>query len=324
MAKQKVDRSSIEPLLHKVIEGATGTEMPLAELLRLCMRIGVALGNADLVNWARQEASGYKDYRKLPDYRKVATEVTGTFNGPFGSGLKNAPIPKLSIDKEHRELLFNAYLTEPAGGYEHIVSASDTKSDLLELPWAADYIAYYQQKEIYQGVVLSYASQRYTRTGLRGILQTIRTRVLDFGLQVSEELGIDPNVQDSIKKQKPDIEEVEPERVQQIFNTTINASSNLSLGNMGSSSQQLVNIEKGDLAGLKRELKKAGLTKELVGELELAFQMDAKSGKKIGKATTGWLDKVSDMAKSGALQLATGVTLELVKTGVAHFLGVKL
>jgi len=324
MAKQKVDLGSVEPLLHKVIDGATGTDMPLAELLRLCMRLGVALGNDDLLNWARQEVSGYKSYKTVPDYRKVATEVTGTFNGPFGSGLKNAPIPRLSIDKEHRDHLFHAYLTEPVGEYERLITASDSKSDLLELPWSADHIAYYQQREIYQGVVLSYAAQRFTRTGLSGILQTIRTRVLDFGLQIAEELGIDPNARKVEAKGKHDIEEVEPERVQQIFNTTINAASNLSLGNMGSSSQQLVHIEKGDLDGLKRGLRNAGVTSALIKELEAALQEDERAGKKLGPATTGWLTKLSAMAKSGALQLATGVTLELIKTGIAHFLGIKL
>lgn len=33
----------------------------------------------------------------LPDYRIVGVTYKGTFSGPFGSGIKNAPIPPILI-----------------------------------------------------------------------------------------------------------------------------------------------------------------------------------------------------------------------------------
>ena len=318
--KRKVNTKSIEPLLHKIVDGATGSDMSLEELLRLCMRLGTTLGNSDLVNWARKEASGYPNYKELPDYRVVNTEVRGTFNG-FGRSIKNAPIPQMSIDKKHQAFLFKAHIDQPVGELSSIINAAGAESDMLELPWSGNQIAYYQQKEIYQGYVLSYAARIFTRTGMNGILETIRTRVLDLGLKIADELGIDPNVEHKDGEQKT--AELESAKLQQIFNTTINAPSNLSVGSSGTTSQKL-DVKQGDIQSLRSELERVGLSKQLVLNLEATLLEDKTTTSKPKVATNGWLKQVSDQVKDGSIKLATGITVAMIKAAIQHYTGAKL
>src|SRR5215470_18499153 len=96
-------KPEIVQLLHRINEGATNSQTPLGEVLRLCLRLGRLLNNKELSDWAKAEAGGYESIDSLPDYRIFKTEVKGIFLGPFGSSLRNVSIPKAVIDEEDRE-----------------------------------------------------------------------------------------------------------------------------------------------------------------------------------------------------------------------------
>src|SRR2546428_5275653 len=98
-------KPEIVQLLRRINEGATNSQTPLGEVLRLCLRLGKLLNNRELSNWAKAEAGGYESSNNLPDYRIFETGALGTFSGAYGSGIDNAPIPKFHIEKEHWDML---------------------------------------------------------------------------------------------------------------------------------------------------------------------------------------------------------------------------
>jgi AbiTii len=57
------------------------------------------LGSGPLEEWVKHESEGYPRATEVPDYRRIAVSYTGTFFGPFGSGIENAPIPPFLIEK---------------------------------------------------------------------------------------------------------------------------------------------------------------------------------------------------------------------------------
>src|SRR5713226_9713564 len=111
-------KPEIVQLLRRINEGATSSQTPLGEVLRLCMRLGRLLDNKELSDWAKNEASGYQSADSLPDYRLFETQVRGTFLGPFGSSLNNMCIPQAVIEEAHRDTLFKAYMMQPVGELE--------------------------------------------------------------------------------------------------------------------------------------------------------------------------------------------------------------
>ena len=136
-----LESAEVIDLLRRINEGATSDKTPLSEILRLCMRLGKQLENEELVKWARSEATGYDEWKSLPDYRVLDTEVRGDFYGPFGSGLKNAGIPTAVIDKEHRDNLFKAHMMQPVAELEKLANAQNDNGTLRS-SWSADAVAY--------------------------------------------------------------------------------------------------------------------------------------------------------------------------------------
>lgn len=225
-------------------------------------------------------------------------------------------MPEAIIDKELRNVLCNVYMTQPVGELEQMVSRNED-SKRLTIPWPGDAILYYQQRSIYQGYVLTSAWKVMTTALIAGILEGIRTSVLEFVLLIEKELGI--NVMDYDEAKKPEIPA--QERVHQIFNTTIHGGDNIALGNSGTTNQYAIHVQSGDLKGLKKKLEELGVTDELLKDLDTALDKDEDSEEQPGPHVQGWLTKVMIKAGKGTLQLASTAATTVVVAEVRRFLG---
>lgn len=309
------DPKKIIDLVEKISEGATGSAMPTSELLRLCMRLADRLNNDELMNWAQSELNGYSSIKKLPDYRISPALVLGNFSGSFGARLNNAPIPKVVIDKEHRENLFTDYMTEPAAELEQLTKGKEDQQ--LTAQWPSDAIAYYQQKPIYRDMVLMSAWRVTSKASISGIVDIIRTRVLEFIIKIQRELNIKVNE----KKDKVTISHPSQETVKKIVYNTIYGG-NVAIENSGKITQQNIQIQAGNLTELKDYLKGLGLSKELTSDLEKSLKEDKLSDEKPGPVTSTWISKVMIMIGKGSLVLANEAAASLIVAAIMRYLGV--
>lgn len=309
-------KPEIVELLHRINEGATNSQTPLGEVLRLCLRLGRLLNNKELSDWAKAEAGGYESIDNLTDYRVFETEVRGTFLGPYGRSLSNVSIPQAVIEEEHRDTLFKIYMTQPVGELEQLVHVS-AEAKNATIHWSGNTILYYQQKEIYQGLALNDAWKVMTTATVAGILDIIRTRVLEFVLVIEKELGIDAMNYDN----KTPLETLGQEQVTQTFNMTIMGGSNFAVGNVGPTNQHATHVQPGDLQGLKEKLAQLGVTETLINELDTALDKDANAQEQPGRHVQGWLSRVMIKVGQGALQLASATATTVVIAEVRRFLG---
>lgn len=311
---KKLDTTEIRELIDRIRDGSTGISTPLGEVLRLCMRLGKLLGNEDLVSWARMEVSGYTKAEDLPDYRKMPSESSGDFYGLFGSGVKNAHIPNSVIEEEHREILCNVYMFEPVTELEDLAKNKKSEGNILKIPWPGDMIAYYQRKEIYQNeMVLVSAWRIMTQQKLVGTLEIIRTRVLDFILEIEEELGLNA----ISKKTTLKVINSEPEKIQQIFHNRIYGS-NVMMGSARDITQQTMNINQGDIESLKNYLKELGIRKNYINELEEAIVEDKTKEQHPGPAVKRWLKKAGEFG----LSIASNTLGQLLASAIAKYYGI--
>jgi hypothetical protein len=299
-------------LLDRIEDGATGQKMSVPELLRLCMRLGASLQTDELVKWAKYELNGYSSRDELPDYRQSESQVLGHFSGPFGRELRNAPIPRMNVNKDHH-WLFTNYMTEPVAELELL--AGGDPSSALQAQWPADAIALYQEK-FYEHMVLTSAWRVMSKAAIAGILDTIRTRVLEFVLQTRNELGIEKI---SSKGEPPRINKPKLEKVPQIVNNTIYGG-NQAFGNVGDTTQNSTQIQPGDLASLKEYLRQLGLTDEIIDDLDDALSADADSKNQPGPATRSWLSRVMIKIGSGTLSVASNAAGSLIATALMQYL----
>jgi len=186
------------------------------------------------------------------------------------------------------------------------------------VPWSGNTILYYQRREFFEGYALNAAWKVMTATLIAGILEVIRTRVLEFVLVIEKELGIDTMNYDD---DKTPLETPSQERINQVFNTTIHGGTSIAFGNSGTTNQYASHVQPGDLQGLREKLAQLGITEELLTDLDTALDKDADSGEQPGPHVQGWFSRVMIKAGKGSLQLASTAAATVVMSEVRRFLG---
>ncbi|MFA1563154.1 AbiTii domain-containing protein [Aliivibrio fischeri] len=111
----------------------------MGALLRKCKVLAVRLGSAEFKDWVESELNGYVDKDNILAYRVMNVNCHGDFSGALGGGMKNAPIPPLSIPENFREPLFTCHLPQPVSSLEDLITNSDDGT--VQVPWVADVTA---------------------------------------------------------------------------------------------------------------------------------------------------------------------------------------
>ncbi|WP_233605093.1 hypothetical protein [Corallococcus sp. AB030] len=299
-------------LLRKIMDAAISSDQPISDLLRNCKVLAVRIGSQDLSQWVERELNGYPDKESLPDYRIVPTQSAGDFSGPFGSGLKNAPIPLLSIPETYHDFVSQAYLRDPVSVYVDLLGKED---GTLRLRWNPNITAVVGRK-IYQNMNCMVAWQLLPRGALVGIVDAVRNRVLNFALE--------------LEKMNPDAGEksgeagvVSEKVVSHVFHTVVNGNvGNIASGNQSVSQSADVKVAQGDVASLRSQLMGLGFERKDVDGLETAIVEDSKKGaKEIGGATWKWIGGALAKAGQGGLKLTAATASSVLSKMIAQYLG---
>ena len=198
-------------LLREIQSAAIDSSVPLTSLLRKCKVLAARLGNEEFKSWIDNELNGYKSKEDLPKYRVLTVNSKGHFSGPFQSGLRNADIPMSCMPEKFRESLSHSYMMSPVAALESLVDGND--SGTLTEPWNPDIVAHFGDN-IYEDMNCMQAWKVIPTSALVAALDTIRTRVLNFALEIEAEA---PEAGEAPANSSP----VPQDRVQQIFNTYI-------------------------------------------------------------------------------------------------------
>ena len=304
-------------LLRDIQNDVIDTNVDISVILRKCKVLAVRLGNEPFENWVDQELNGYKNKNLLPDYRIVQIYSKGHFSGPFGSGIKNADIPLSCIPKKYREDLSKCYFMEPIGYY--INSLNNSKGDNFEEQWPPDLVAH-TGRDIYRGMNCMSAWKLIPNSSIFSLVEAVRNRILNFVLEIGKEA---PDAgEDSPKTQK-----ISPERISQVFNTTIYGD----VGNISEASQNInqtvtINVLKNDLNSLKAYLSSAGIPKNEIQKLEVAIQKDSaekvSKTQKLGNKVLAWIKSVSLKIKNEAIPVLQSVSANLITQAILKYYGV--
>jgi len=302
-------------LLRDIQNAALDSKVHLPDLLRKCKVLAARLGNQDFKSWVDAELNGYGERDPLPSYRSFRVESQGNFAGPFGSGLNHAPIPLSCLPERFRDMLLTHHSREPISALSDLVSKSDS-SPSFRVPWPADLVAYVGQ-DIYDNMNCLSAWQVIPRGAIVGILDTVRTRVLNFVLEIESEA---PDAGEAA----PGVQPLPQERVNQVFHTEIYGNvGNVAAGGAGLSQWNVGTVTQGDFNSLRAYLANLGVDTNDLGDLEKATKSDQQSPSRgMGEHTSKWLGKIIGKASSGALEVGTSVASTLLTRALAQYLGI--
>lgn len=198
-------------LLRQIQDAAIDSSVDLPTLLRKCKLLAARLGNEDFKQWVNNELVGYKRNEDLPEYRVLNVNSKGHFGGAFGYSLRNADIPLSCVPKDFRKNLGHVYMMQPIAAIASLVSNKDTGT--LHESWNPDFVAHFGQ-EIYEDMVCMQAWKVIPASSLVAALDSVRTRILNFVLEIEAE---NPAAGEAMINEKP----VPQEAVQHIFHTYI-------------------------------------------------------------------------------------------------------
>ena len=111
--------------------------------------------------------------RSYPTTGSSEARTSGaSLSGPFGSGVKNMPIPATIVDKKHWHDLFDVELRAGISGYEDL--ARSDEGSFTE-KWPAHYTQFYSQEPITEnGMHLIDAWKIIPKGAIVNLLSTVR------------------------------------------------------------------------------------------------------------------------------------------------------
>lgn len=292
-------------LLDDIIKAITETDEKTSSILRKCLVLSYKLKNDSLKSWVSKELNGYDyDDPDMPEYRKIGAPAKGVFLGSFGQQINDQPIPSAVMKEEHRHWAERAKLPQPIAAYE------DVKGDENRvIPWPGNLVIFYQAKFFDGDMVLNRAWQEIPGTVMVGIVDTVRTRVLTFVLELKEQ-----TVEEEVE-----VEKLPPSTVQTLVQMTVIGGTNV-FGNVEQFAATTVQV--GDAASLKGTLAALGVSREELDALEADITADqAEETKALGKRTLNWIVRNAKAAGKGAVKIGGDVATAVMTEAIKRYMG---
>jgi hypothetical protein len=155
---------------------ALDSNYPVTDLLRMALAVATKLDMQDFKSWVEKELNGYDDADEKPAYRTlsgqpVAYDPARGWERLITSNLDPAVVEKMSQ--------FNFHY--PVGQFE-----SDLK-DKSPSQFAVSYSKSVETKMMKQMNKLAFPAVLMTSAQFQGILDAVRTRVLEWSLKLEQE-----------------------------------------------------------------------------------------------------------------------------------------
>jgi hypothetical protein len=165
-------------LLKEIQDGALDTNVPITTVLRKLAVLAAQLKNDELRDWAFSELNGYTGQDvKLPTYRELGASPHGNLSQP-GWQQNNAPIPSLILPEGLRERADMLDFRQPIAEIESLAVGD---GDGVVFNWPGDWVLWAQKEgKFARGVVLHAIWQKVSKAAVVGIVDTVRTRILEF------------------------------------------------------------------------------------------------------------------------------------------------
>jgi len=143
--------------------------------------LAARLGSQPLADWVKHESEGYPSDVAVPDYRIIPVTYTATFSGPFGSGIRNAPIAPYLIEKFSGKRWNNYEIRQSIAAVDDLLTSSSKNGGSLSIN-AANLILLLQGK-VYEDYACNDVTGTISRASLAELRHSVRSRVLELTLE---------------------------------------------------------------------------------------------------------------------------------------------
>ncbi|MFA5920731.1 MAG: hypothetical protein WC856_05515 [Methylococcaceae bacterium] len=300
-------------LIDEIVEMLSSDERKLTDALFKTKVLLHKIGHKELIEWVNHELNGYPEEEAVPPYRILPAQVlANASNGAWQ--LTSHPIPLAHLEKDYRNALESAKMDQPLAVLEKFTE-KDTGHLQRTIPMEANGLL---GKGMGNGYHISSAWCDIQVSGVIQILTQVRSRLLDFVLELSEKFAGELN-EDEVKERGSAFD------AENLFNNTIFGDNTTIV--VGSSNKQNVKNTnlKGDFNALKSTLQSNGVSEGDIQLLDDAIKEDErtldKNENEFGPAVKSWLQSMLSKAVDASWQIELGVASSLLATALNNYYG---
>lgn len=273
------------------------------------------LGSEPLAEWVKYETEGYPPDVEVPEYRIVEVSYKGTFSGPFGSGIRNAPIPSLLIEKHASKNWTHYKMRESIAAVEDLASR-----DTGQIGIDASNLILVLQGKVYEGYALNSITGEISTVSMREIKQAVRSRILELTIELEKRVPAAAEL--TLAKPAGELSSSAAVTTQ-IVNQTVYG--NVTHVTATDGAQVTLSIAAGDMGSLTAALVQAGLPRGAAREFSeiVAAEPPKSLDKPLGNKALAWIKKNGPKAASGAWKIGSDILTDVLTEAAMKFAGLK-
>lgn len=305
-------------LLHEIQESIVQEEVDLGATLLKLRLLASRLGSDILEGWVKHESEGYPKDVDIPPYRIVGVSYHGTWSGPFGSGINNAPIPPYLIKKFAGDKWVNIEIRESIAAVDQLVKPSSEGNGGLGID-ASNLILLLQGK-VYKDYSCIDIRAEISPTALAEIRQAVRSRILELTIELEKDIpeAIQVEFGPAGKQQ------ANHEKVQQISQQIIYGDVTTAVAG-GHGSQITFSVGERDTKALIQFLTKSGISEQDATEIANIMESEEPSSvdEPFGEKAKSWIALNIVKAAQGVWDVGISVATKVLSEAALKYYGLK-
>lgn len=276
------------------------------------------LGSDVLEDWVKHESEGYPSDVEVPSYRKIGIAYAGTFSGPLGSGMRNAPIPSYLVEKYAGPQWTSFEVRESVSAIDDLIASGEKGTLTIN----ASNLILLLQGHVYEDYACNSVVGTVARSTLVGLQNNVRARVLELTIQIEKSIPSVGNI--ALGESTPSPAVKDREVITQITQQIIHGNQT-NISSSGPGAEFHLTFNKGDSAGLVQNLAKAGIAEldaKEIAEL-IASEKPESLEEPLGTKAKAWLVKNLKKATDGTWKVGVSVATQVLTEAALRYWGLK-
>lgn len=300
-------------LIEELIEIITGTSFSLTDALVKTKVLSFQLKNEELKIWVDNELNGYQN-AELPNYRIISCQIIGHLSNGY-QRVTNYPIPLGSLEKETQEAMTTVRLFQSVSSLDDTINSNSSKMVMNVPPEMYPYLS----NGLDSGFVVEFARREISKSQVVQVTTAIRTKLLDFLLELKEEFGNSESVEKFTEGKGKEL-------VNSIFSSAVFGNNTTII--VGDNNQQTLknsNNSTGNFDVLAKQLLANGVKENDVEDLKLIIDNDDIDieNQQFGTKVNTWILKMMGKVMDNSWKVGLGAAGNLLAEGISKYYGWK-
>lgn len=303
-------------LLHDLQAAVLNESADLGPILLKLRLLAARIGSQPLAEWVKHESEGYPPDADVPDYRIVPVSYRATFSGPFGMGIKNAPIAPYLIEKFAGKAWNRFEMRQSIAAIDDLLANSEGSLEIN-----ASNLMLALQGNVYEDYACNEVKGTFSSSALAAIRHSVRSRVLELTIELERSVP---------QASAIELGKVEPVTVRNAAVAT-QISQQIIYGNVtsitstGEGARINVGVAERDAGSLAKFLVDSGLPEEDARDLTqiVSSEEPESASEPMGAKARKWLVDNLKKAADGTWKMGLAVATDVIKEALMRYYGLK-